>query len=285
MRRCAILLVALASAAGMASADSVPVSPGELVEVSFVAAVEKGPGVEDDPALAELLPISIGRPGKTGAKFAAAEWGFRDAAGKRLRHAHVSNDRVTLFSRKPRRFSFRVYVPENAASVEVVPAVLADGDRVRIDGLGAKTVERGEILNQNHDFSADDASLPGWQLSGAARFARDGEGRHYALLEDGGVFGDPFPVKGGQTLAVTLKAAPPRYATRKRIPWGAIHFYDSYEASAAKDQPFARPKLSVHSAALDEKTETYNVPASARWCRIVVRVGSVYSCTAKIVEK
>lgn len=285
MKRYAILLVAFAASVWMASADIVLVSPGELVEVSFIAAVEKGPVVEDDPDLAELLPISIGRPGKTGAKFAAAEWAFLDAAGKRLRRPHISNDRVTLFSRKPRRFSFRVYVPENAASVEVVPAVLADGDRVRIDGLAAKTVERAEVVNQNHDFSADDASLPGWQLSGAARFARDGEGRRYALLEDGGLFGDPFPVKGGQTLAVTLKAAPPRYATRKHIPWGAIHFYDSYEASAAKDQPFARPKLSVHSTALDENTETYKVPASATWCRVVVRVGSVYSCTAKVVEK
>ena len=284
MRRCVAFLVALAATYGIASAGRVPVAPGELVEVSFVAAVEKGPVVEDDPALVELLPISTGRPGKTGAKFAAAEWRFLDAAGNRLRHAHVSNDRVTLFSRKPRRFAFRVYVPENAASVEVVPAVLADGDRVRIGGLAAKAITRGEILNQNHDFSADDASLPGWQLSGAARFARDGEGRPYALLEDGGVFGDPFPVRGGQTLAVTLKAAPPRYATRKHIPWGAIHFYDSYEASAAKDQPFARPKLSVHSVALDEKTETYKVPASARWCRIVVRVGSVYGCAAREVE-
>ena len=265
----------------VAEAAQVPVTPGTLAEVSFVGAVTKGPAVEDDPTLAELLPISTGRPGRTGAKFAAAEWNFLDAGGKRLRHTRITTDRITLFSRKPRTFTFRVYVPEKATAVEVVPAVLTEGDAVTIEKLSVRVVARGEILNQNPDFSADDASLPGWQLTGAARFGTDKDGIPCAILEDGGVFGDVFPVNGGKTLEVTLKAAPPRYATRKHIPWGAVHFYDSYEASTGKEQPFARPKLDVHSNALSEKTEAYQIPATAKWCRIAVRVGTVYGCAAR----
>ena len=279
--RSRLLAVAAVSVLLGSEAAQVPVTPGTLAEVSFVGTVTKGPAVEDDPTLAELLPISTGRPGRTGAKFAAAEWNFLDAGGKRLRHTRITTDRITLFSRKPRTFTFRVYVPETAAAVEVVPAVLTEGDAVTIEKLSVRAVARGEVLNQNPDFAADDASLPGWQLTGAARFAKDRDGVSCAMLEDGGVFGDVFPVTGGKTLEVTLKAAPPRYATRKHIPWGAVHFYDSYEASTGKEQPFARPKLDVHSNVLSEKTETYQIPATAKWCRIAVRVGTVYSCAAR----
>jgi hypothetical protein len=54
------------SAAQGARAARIAVDPGTLCEVSFSASVAKGPVVEDDPALAELLPFSIGRPAKTG---------------------------------------------------------------------------------------------------------------------------------------------------------------------------------------------------------------------------
>lgn len=280
-----LLVVGCWLLAASAFAAQVPVTPGTLVEVSYAAAVVKGPVVEDDPSLAELLPVSMGRPGKTGAKFAAAEWNFLDASGKRLRHTRISTERTTLFSRKPRSFSFRAYVPEKAAAVEVVPAVLTESDEISIEKLTAHVVKPGEALNQNPDFTADSASLPGWQLTGAARFGTDQDGTPCVILEDGGVFGDVFPVTGGKTLVVTLKAAPPRFATKKHIPWGAIHFYDTYAQSTGKEQPFARPKLNVHSNTLAEKTETYPIPASAKWCRIAVRIGTIYGCQAKEMEK
>jgi hypothetical protein len=272
------------SAAQGARAARIAVDPGTLCEVSFSASVAKGPVVEDDPALAELLPFSIGRPAKTGAKFAGVAWNFVDSSGRRIRHPHISNDCVTLFSRSPRRFSFRAYAPENAVAVEVAPSVLTEGDSVKIESLTVSPVAPGKILNQNSDFSADDCSLPGWKLSGSARFVCDAAGRRCAMLEDGGVFGDLFPVEAGKTLAVTLKAAPPRYATKKRIPWAAVHFYGSYAEGANKKQPFARPKLTVHSATLSENTETYRIPASAKWCRIVVRAGTAYRCEARMLE-
>lgn len=284
MRRHVLTLVLSVALVHVLFAARVPVVPGSLCEVSFTASVERGPAVEDDPELAELLPLSVGRPARTGVKFTSVAWNFIDASGKRMRHPHIANDGVTLFSRNPRRFSFRVYVPQRAVAVEVKPLFLTEGESVRIRDLAAEPVKTGKVLNQNADFSADDVSLPGWRLTGAARLAKDRDGVPYAALEDGGVFGDLFPVPGGRTLSVTLKAAPPRFATKRRIPWGAIHFFDSYEAAEARSQPFARPKLTVHSKMLAEKTETYRIPNSAKWCRIVVRVGDVYRCEASLVE-
>ena len=81
-----IAIAAAVSFAAAVRAESASVKPGALVEVSFSAAVEKGPNVEDDPSLAELLPISAGRQSKTGAKFTAARWDFLSADGKAMPH-------------------------------------------------------------------------------------------------------------------------------------------------------------------------------------------------------
>ena len=266
-----------------AFADSVPVRPNSLCEISFAAAVEKGPTVESAPELAELIPVSASVPTKTGLGFCALEWRFLDAEGKAIRHPRITWDTIPLFSSQEKTFRFRVYSPENAAKIELVPRLVGQDDRVRISGLAAKVVEPDGILNVNPHFADGDDYLPGWQLTGPARLMKDDTGRNYVLLEDGGVFGDLFPVRGLKKLAITLKGGPPHYATRRHIPWGAVYFFDGYEeaCNAKPFAPFVRPKLELHSTTLTENTVEYDVPKSAAWCRIAIRVGDITACEVR----
>ena len=282
---CVIAIAAAAvSFAAAVRAESAPVKPGTLVEVSFSAAVEKGPNVEDDPSLAELLPISAGRQSKTGAKFMAARWDFLSADGKAMLHPRSGWTTFTLSSKKPKQFRFRVYVPEGAAKIAVVGQTLGKDEKVRVEGLRVEERTPGEVLNPNPDFSATGDELASWQLAGAARYLKDGEGRRYAFAEDGAVFGDMFPVTGGRKLEVKFTGAPPKYATRQHIPWVAVHFYDEYSDALRPNQQFARPRLELRSQWGREATKShvYDIPDGAKWCRLVVRCGSATLCEARM---
>ena len=141
-------------------------------------------------------------------------------------------------------------------------------------------------LNANPRFDASADSLSGWRLSGAARFMKDAEGVPYVLAEGGSAKSDLFPVKGGSTISVTFRAAPPRYVPRPAYPWAAVSFFDSKEAAAAKGAQwaFVRPKLEVRGKGVVGRTETYPVPPTAKWCRLTVRGGSIYTCEATEVK-
>lgn len=139
-------------------------------------------------------------------------------------------------------------------------------------------------LNLNPCFETEGDALPGWQVRGAARHIRDAEGISCVLAEEGSVRSSLFQVAPGSVIEVTLKGCGPKYLRKRRKVWTAVAFFATEaEAKAPGAQwKLARPKLEVSTAHVSEKSETYPVPAGARWCRLTVRGGTVYGCRAEV---
>lgn len=134
-------------------------------------------------------------------------------------------------------------------------------------------------------------ALTDWSLRGSARMMTDADGVPYAFVEEESAVYGLFPVEPGTTLEVTLRAKAQRYLRGTRHPpWLAVSFYATEEEGRAPNAAwsFVRPKLELpplrlaRGRGICEKTETYPVPKTARWCRLVFRGGNLYGCDVKV---
>lgn len=138
-------------------------------------------------------------------------------------------------------------------------------------------------LNVNPGFEAHGDVLNGWNLRGVARFVRDADGVNCVLAEEGSARSELFPVSGGGEIEVTLKACCPKYLRKRKYPWVAVAFFKTPEEAKRADAQwkFARPKLEIRTKWVSQSSETYPVPADAKWCMLTFRNGSAYRCEAK----
>ena len=143
----------------------------------------------------------------------------------------------------------------------------------------------GTALNENPNFESVSDSVPGWRISWPARLARDAEGVQYVLADEGKATSDLFPVTGGSTLVVTIKARGPRFLKKRLKAWAAVAFFDDEEDAKSQDARwrFSRPKIEIGRSWKDERTESYLVPKTAKLCRITLRRGGFYSCEVREV--
>ena len=271
MRRAVLLLAALG---GMhAQGVGFPVKPRTCYEATFRARVVQGPTLEAAPQLADVVPICVSRATVLGVRFAAVQWGFRDAAGKAIPRPHEGASPQTLFSREWRTFRHRFWTPENAVRFEIFPMAGAKGNKVELAAAAVTEVPAPATLNFNGDFSAADDAAWGWQLVGTTLFQNIAPGRSVVSVHENTVHGDLFPVTPGARIRVEATCSDPSNPRAEHLSHANVRlsFYGTYAEAAERAQRGKMAEMPVSPKGRHAKAaRTYLVPEGRHWARVSV---------------
>lgn len=288
MRECrCVLAIGLAAfllsdAWAKTAANVCAVVPGRQYELSFRARVAAGPTLEDRPEYAELVGIVVSRPTVSGVRFAAANWTFLDANGKKVARPYEGSQPITLFSRAWRTVVEHVWIPDGAVSIRVGPLPGDSANRVELSDVMVRELPRNGTLFSTRSF--DDPYCPSdWRLVGAAQYLTDAEGRGVIATEAGHANGLPFPVVPGSRLRVRLNGqTSSRVAGTDLKCW--IGFARGY-ADTMKAGGFKRAGRSVTlSGRQKSAVQEYVVPDGMTWARLTVRDGLLSGVEVKVVQ-
>lgn len=277
--RLAIYTIAVTVLAASASA-AVAVNPASLYEARFRARVTDGPTLEEHPQLIDLVPLVASHFNSTKVRFAGFNWTFRKREGGRVvPRPYLGSSQTILFHRGWRDFSIRFWTPENASLFD-----LGASRGVEIAGLAVEEAEPGATLNHNPRFDAADEYVPGWQISGAAQFMRDGAGVNYVFAEEGRILSDLFAVKPGSRVKVVLRGVPSKYALENANFTACVYFFADYAQAAVEKTAVKRrsPRKVRITGRNRESSYVYNVPEDARWARVTASGGNVYECAVTL---
>ena len=270
----AVLFAVLAFTVYAAEAATVAVDPRSLYEVSFKARVVSGLSFEDNPQLVDLMPLYVSRPSAAEeAALNSVNWRFLDKDGKRIKRAWQGGAGITLFSREWRRFRFRVYVPDNACSLNLDANSNRKGNRAEVSDLSVKTVPRGRVVNPNPDFSESDICVPGWQLVSAARLSTSSEARTHVELTGGSICSDPFPLVPGRKMILSVRGSNSRDPVSNRDMRCSLRYFASYGDTAVVSKHKRSSVVLKFKSKTEEKSLEFIVPKGVHWARIFASGG------------
>ena len=261
----AILLLAAATATPQ-------LTPRGLYEATFRARIVAGNSLERFPQLEELRPYCVSRPRFTDVFFPAVNWTFLDADGKEVKRPAEGNSGLTLLSETERDFVLRFYAPEPAARVRIATYPNAKGNQTRIDGLTVRPIARGETLNVNPRFDLSPDALPGWQLTGGARYL-PGIG---VETTGGAVYSDLFPVEPGMRLTMSLKGHVSKDIDRHNRLSCMIRYLRNYADGAKRSAYVNSKKIPYLEGTRREFCEEQVVPEGVKWARCQAHGGLIY---------
>ena len=275
--------VAFASVAWAKPAAHVcPVTPGRQYALSFRARVATGPVLEDHPDYAELVAITVSRPTISGIRFAAVNWTFLNANGKKIARPYEGSQPITLFSRAWRTIVEHVWIPAGVASIRVSPLPGDKANTVELEEVTVRELPRSETLFSTASF--DDLYCPSdWRLVGAAQYLTDADGRGVVATESGHANGHPFPVVPGSRLQVTLHGqVSSRVAGMDFNCWMnfAVEYDDTLKAGGFKKTGRPVTLVGRQKSVIRE----YVVPDGMTWARLSVWNGLLTGAEVKVVQ-
>lgn len=265
----------LSFAVRAAVAETVPVVPGSLCEVSFKARIVSGLSFETYPQLEDMMSLYVSRPQVAeDAAMPAVNWRFVDRNGKSMNRAWQGGAGFTLFYRAWREYRFGVYVPEGATAIRLSAYPNRKGNRAEISSVSVKTLPRSKVVNVNPDFSMSGIAVPGWQLVSAARLSLSEGSRPHVDLTGGSICSDPFPLVPGTRMCLIVRGSTCRDQVRCRPLKCSLRYLESYaDAATISKHMKSASQLQFSNVKAEEKSLEFVVPEGVRWARIFANGG------------
>lgn len=247
--------------------EAFAVKERELVDITFSARVAKGASLEAMPDWQPMMTLAACSPYvlPEGWRFASVDLTFADAAGKGIAIPWVTQGPVHIWSREWRAYRHAAYVPDGAAKARVSVFRREKGNEIEIKDL--KIVRRdpfkepSRTVNPDIDFGLFNTS--GYSFMGAARWRTTPEGKNWFDLLQGSCYPDPFPVKGGEKLAIRFHGDSPTWLHCY------VCFYPAFKDVGKLDMNRKFFVLDVHNKSHHpERVEKVEVPADATWARV-----------------
>lgn len=247
--------------------EAFEVKEREFVDITFRARVAKGASLEAMPDFQSMMTLAACSPYvlPDGSRFASVDLTFSDAAGKGIQIPWVTQGPVHIWSREWREYRHAAYAPDGATKARVSIFRREKGNEIEIKDL--KVVRRDSFkepsrtINPNIDFGLFNTS--GYSFMGAARWRTTPEGKNWFDLLQGSCYPDPFPVKGGEKLAIRFHGDSPTWLHCY------VCFYPAFKDVGKLDMNKKFFVLDVHNKRHHpERVEKVEVPADATWARV-----------------
>ena len=243
------------------------VSPGELLDISFVARSVAGASIETRPDCSNLLTVAscIWRAAPEGARFPAITVKFFKADAKPLKPIWVTQGRVLVWSKQPQAFRHSVYVPDGAVRAQLCIERMEKENAVEVldisfrhlDGFAQPT----RNINPFFDYGLFNSS--GYTFMGSPRWRVDADGCNWFDLLQGSCYPDPFPVKGDEEIEIRFRGDSPTWLHCY------VCFYPEWKDVGSLNMNKVFFILQTgNKSHRPERVKRLKVPADATWARV-----------------
>ena len=247
--------------------DPVEVRARERVDVAFRARAAKGACLEGCPDFRNAMTLVACSPHwmPAGSRFASVALKFFGADGKAIAQSWVTQGAVLVWSRAWRAYRHSAYAPDGATRAQLCVIRREKGNEVEIDGLTFARADpfQAPVRSLNPQLDYGPFNTSGYSFMGSARWRTTPEGKNWLDLLQGSCYPDPFPVKGGERLAIRFHGESPAWLHC------FVCFYESYGEAGSLTKNRNSFVLDVHNERhRPERVERVVVPPDATWARV-----------------